>query len=208
MAEISLVEAKKFLPEYMRHLENISPREYKFLAVYCSNGFNAAEACEKAGYAERSRAKYRAIAYTLLNRKVISEAIKLYIDHVIEPYKSRLELEILDIYYRRATYPVTEFYDDFGNPKPLKDIEKEWLCCIDQIDVKVSANGRVQRNFTLPNRDFALQALYKFITGQEINSSQTLPEESRKNITKIYNTVIQNSKITPKMLRKKNEVRK
>ena len=207
MTEISLVEAKKFLPEYMRHLENISPREYKFLAVYCSNGFNAIDACEKAGYAERSRAKYRAIAYTLLNRKEISEAIKLYIDHVIEPYKARLEFEILDIYYRRATYLVTEFYDDFGNPKPLKDIGKEWLCCIDQIDVKVSGNGNVQRNFTLPNRDFALQALYKFITGQEINSTQTLPEESRKNITKIYNTVIQNSKITPKMLRKKNEVR-
>ena len=101
------------------------------------------ENCEKAGYAERSRAKYRAIAYTLLNRKEISEAIKLYIDHVIEPYKARLEFEILDIYYRRATYLVTEFYDDFGNPKPLKDIAKEWLCCIDQIDVKVSANGNL-----------------------------------------------------------------
>ena len=46
--ELTIVEARKLLPENLKHL-NINPREYKFLAVYCSNNFNAEDAVEKAG---------------------------------------------------------------------------------------------------------------------------------------------------------------
>lgn len=201
--ELSITEARKLLPENLKHL-NLNPREYKFLAVYCANNFNAEEAVKSAGYVERSKAKYRAIAYSLLQRKEIVEAIKIYIDTIIQPYKDRLELELLNIYYRRATYNISTFYDDNGTPKPLSNIEKEWQCCIDDIKyVKISNNTTIPA-YQLPNRDLALQALYKFVTGQDITTSTILPEDAKKRIQNIYQTVIKNNKINirPKNIRK------
>lgn len=201
--ELTIVEARKLLPENMRHLE-LNPREYKFLAVYCSNNFDAVDAVEKAGYVERTHAKYRAIAYSLLQRKEIVEAIRIYIDLVIQPYKDRLELELLNIYYRRATYLVSTFFDINGIPLPLNKIEKEWLCCIDGIK-----NTKYGTEYQLPNRDLALQALYKFVTGQDINTSQILPDEAQKKMKTIYNTLIKiNNTVRPtniKKMKKKGE---
>lgn len=200
--ELTMFEARKLLPENLRHLA-LAPREYKFLAVYCSNNFNAVEACEKAGYVERTKSKYRAVAYSLLQRKDITEAIRIYIDTVIQPYKDRLELELLNIYYRRATYDVTTFYKANGDPKELNEIDEEWLCCVDGI--KKTSYGSTE--LQLPNRDTALQALYKFVTGQDVNSSLMLPDEARKRMNVIYNSVIRiNKNVTPSNIKKKHKI--
>ena len=196
--ELTITEARKLLPENMKHLE-LNPREYKFLAVYCSNNFDAVDAVEKAGYVERTHAKYRAIAYTLLQRKEIVEAIRIYIDTVIQPYKDRLELELLNIYYRRATYSVATFLDNNGNSKLLKEIDKEWICCID--GVKQTKYGV---EYILPNRDLALQALYRFVTGQDMSTSTILPEEAQKKMKVIYNNIIKiNNTVKPKNVKKR-----
>lgn len=201
--ELSITEARKLLPENLKHL-NLNPREYKFLAVYCANNFNAEDAVEKAGYVERSKAKYRAIAYSLLQRKEIVEAIKIYIDTIIQPYKDRLELELLNTYYRRATYTIDKFYDNNGNPLQLNEIDKDYICCIDDIKyVKISNNTTVPA-YQLPNRDLALQALYRFVTGQDINTTNILPDDAKKKIQTIYQTVIKANKVNikPKNIRK------
>lgn len=201
--ELTITEARKLLPENLKHLD-INLREYKFLAVYCSNNFNAEEAVEKAGYVERTKAGYRAIAYSLLQRKEIVEAIKIYIDTIIQPYKDRLELELLNVYYRRAMYTIDKFYDTNGNPLPLKEIDKDYICCIDDIKWVKITNTQTIPAYTLPNRDLALQALYKFVTGQDVATSNILPEDAKKKIQNIYNTVIQGNKISikPKNIRK------
>lgn len=195
--ELTITEARKLLPENLKHLD-LSPREFKFLAVYCSNNFDAVDAVEKAGYVERTHAKYRAIAYSLLQRKEIVEGIRIYIDTVIQPYKDRLELELLNIYYRRATYSISTFLDDQNNFLPVKKIDKEWRCCIDGIK-----NTKYGFEYQLPNRDLALQALYKFVTGQDINTSPILPEDAQKKMKTIYNTIIKiNNTVKPKNIRK------
>lgn len=197
-SELTITEARKLLPENMKHLE-INLREYKFLAVYCSNGFNAEDAVQKAGYVERSKAKYRAIAYSLLQRKEIVDAIKIYIDTIIQPYKDRLELELLNIYYKRATYSISTFIDNNFNYLPIKEIDKEYLCCIDGMK-----NGKYGPEYILPNRDLALQALYRFITGQDITSPSTLPEDAQKKLKSIYINVIKSSQnIKPKNVKKR-----
>lgn len=200
--ELTIVEARKLLPENMKHL-NINPREYKFLAVYCSNNFNAEDAVEKAGYVERSKARYRAIAYTLLQRKEIVEAIRIYIDTIIQPYKDRLELELLNVYYRRAMYTIDKFYDSNGNPLQLKEIDKDYICCIDDIKYVKSGQSLIPA-YQLPNRDLALQALYKFITGQDINATSVLPEEAQKKMKIIYNNVLKiSNSVKPQNIKKK-----
>lgn len=196
--ELTITEARKLLPENMKHLE-LNPREYKFLAVYCSNNFDAVDAVEKAGYVERTHAKYRAIAYSLLQRKEIVEAIRTYIDTVIQPYKDRLELELLNIYYRRATYNISTFVDEKNNFLPIKEIDKEWHCCIDGIK-----NTKYGFEYILPNRDLALQALYRFATGQDMGTSNLLPEEAQKKMKVIYNNILKiNATIKPANVKKK-----
>ena len=195
--ELTITEARKLLPENMRHLQ-LNPREYKFVAVYCSNGFNAIDACEKAGYQERTKAKYRAIAYSLLQRKDVVEAVKMFIDSVIQPYRDRLELELLNIYYRRATYNISDFYTTEGNPKPLNEIDEEWKCCIDDMNYVKMTDGFTIKAYKLPNRDTALQTLYKFVTGQDVNSTNILPDDAKKKIANIYQTVIKANKVTVK----------
>lgn len=195
--ELTITEARKLLPENMRHLQ-LNPREYKFVAVYCSNGFNAIDACEKAGYQERTKAKYRAIAYSLLQRKDVVEAVKMFIDSVIQPYRDRLELELLNIYYRRATYNISNFYTAEGNPKPLNEIDEEWKCCIDDMNYVKITDGFIIKAYKLPNRDTALQTLYKFVTGQDVNSTNILPDDAKKKIANIYQTVIKANKVTVK----------
>ena len=196
--ELTITEARKLLPDNLKHLE-LNPREYKFLAVYCSNNFDAVDAVQKAGYVERTNAKYRAIAYSLLQRKQIVDAIRIYIDSVIQPYKDRLELELLNIYYRRATYNISSFVDEQNNFLPIKQIDKEWLCCIDNI--KMTKYGF---SYELPNRDLALQALYKFVTGQDLNTNQLLPEEAQKKMKVIFQNVLKiNNTIKPKNIKKR-----
>jgi len=205
--ELTITEARRLLPENMKHLD-LNPREYKFLAVYCSNNFDAIDAVQKAGYVERTNAKYRAIAYSLLQRKEIVEAIKIYIDLVIQPYRDRLELELLNVYYRRAMYTIDKFYDDRGNPLPLKEIDKDYICCIDDIKyVKITGTQTVISAYQLPNRDMALNALYRFVTGQDITQPNTLPEDAKKKIQNIYQTVIKTNKLTvkPKEIKKRTE---
>lgn len=200
--ELTIVEARKLLPENLKHL-NINPREYKFLAVYCSNNFNAEDAVEKAGYVERNKARYRAIAYSLLQRKEIVEAIRIYIDTIIQPYKDRLEMELLNVYYRRAMYTIDKFYDTNGNPLQLKEIDKDFICCID--DIKYVKNGQnLIPAYQLPNRDLALQALYRFITGQDIDATSVLPEEAQKKMKIIYNNVLKiSNSVKPQNIKKK-----
>lgn len=202
--ELTITEARKLLPENMKHLD-LNPREYKFLAVYCSNNFDAIEAVQKAGYVERTNAKYRAIAYSLLQRKEIVEAIKIYIDSIIQPYKDRLELELLNIYYRRAMYTIDKFYADDGKPLSIKEIDKDYICCIDDIKyVKITGTNTVIPAYQLPNRDIALQALYRFVTGQDVTSSSVLPEDAQKKIKAIYNNVIKiNATVKPKNVKKR-----
>lgn len=201
--EMSIVEAKKLLPDSLKHLD-LNLKEYKFLAVYCSNGFNAENAVEIAGYKGRTKAQYKAIAYSLLQRKEIVEAIKIYINIVIQPYKDRLEIELLNTYYKRATYTIDKFYDNQGNPLPLKEVDKEFLCCIDDIKyVKITGTQTILPAYQLPNRDLALQALYRFITGQDITNSSILPEEAQKKLKIIYNNVIKVNNIKPKNIKKK-----
>ena len=207
--ELTITEARKLLPDNLKHLD-INPREYKFLAVYCSNNFNAEDAVEKAGYVERNKAGYRAIAYSLLQRKEIVDAIKIYIDTIIQPYRDRLELELLNVYYRRATYTIDKFYDDRGNPLLLKEIDKDYICCIDDIKyVKITGTQTVIPAYQLPNRDLALQALYRFVTGQDLNTSPTLPEDAKKKIQNIYQTVIKANKINikPQNIKKRTEIK-
>ena len=105
-------------------------------------------------------------------------------------------------------YTIDKFYDSNGNPLPLKEIDKDYICCIDDIKyVKITGTQTVIAAYQLPNRDMALNALYRFVTGQDITQPNDLPEDAKKKIQNIYQTVIKTNKLTvkPKEIKKRTE---
>jgi phage terminase small subunit len=194
--EMTLPVAKKILPVDLVDL-NLDLKEYKFVAVYCTNGFSGPEAAKEAGY-RGDRKTLQSQAWSLLKRPNILEAVKRFINSVIEPYKAKLEYEILDRYYKRATYSIDTFFDENGDIKPLDEIDPEWLCVIDGVEKKYFG-GQAQRStvtYQLPNRDLALQMLYRIATGQDPNDAgkNMMPQEARNRLSQIFNAVLPSSK--------------
>lgn len=126
---------------------------------------------------------------------VVVELIRRFIAVVIGPYKDRLEYVALQIYYRRATYDVQTFFYDNGDIKELDDIPGEWRCCIDGVEIDyVGPMMKRVVTYKLPNRDAALQTLYRVATGYEPESSKALPAETRQRLAEIYQDACKSQK--------------
>jgi hypothetical protein len=78
--------------------------------------------------------------------------------------------------------------------KPLDEIDPEWLQVIDGIEKKYygSQGQRCVTSYQLPNRDNALQMLYRIVTGQDPNDAKNnlLPQEARTRLQKIFQGVV------------------
>jgi hypothetical protein len=170
------------------------PKEMLFISHYCTNGFIGYQAAKSAGY-KGSVVTLSARAGALLKRDNVQQAVKAFIDSVLKPFKDRLEYEVLDAYYKRATYKVTDFFDDNGHALPLSDIPKEWVCCIDGVEKRYFGKdaSRTVVTYLLPNRDTALQMLYRFATGAD-ESEKVAPSEARENLRKIFESGIREQK--------------
>lgn len=184
---LTQTEAKRIMPMDFADLQ-LNLREYKYIAVYCTNGFKGGEACAAAGY-KGSKDTLRGLSWALQKRPHVMEAVKRFIDSVITPYKAKLEYEILHMYYQRAFYDISVFYDDDGRIRPLDEVDVEWRCCVDGVEERYfgkDANRRVI-TYQLANRDTALQTLYKMVSGFDGDTAGgMLPSEARERLQKIF----------------------
>jgi hypothetical protein len=183
---IGLPLAKSLLPIEFADI-HARPKQLKFVAAYCSNGFSARLAALESGYGRRTDVAAESAGQRMLRDPIVVELIKRFMAVVIGPYKDRLEYVALQIYYKRATYDVRVFYDDNGRIRDLDDIPADWRVCIDGVDEAYEGNPpkRVV-SYKLPNRDMALQTLYRVATGYEPESTKALPAETRQRLAEIY----------------------
>lgn len=183
---LSLPDAKTSLSLDLEGID-LDPKKIKFVALYTTNGFNEIAALKDAGYFVPKASGPngpQATANTILRDPGVIEALKRYVDASLAPYRAKLELEITQIYYRRATYKLSTFFTARGNPKPLNLIPEEWLCCLDGTTKKVygGAAQEERQEYQLPNRDQALQMLYRMVKGVNVEDSPEstlLPGEVR-----------------------------
>lgn len=195
--------ARKLLPPTVDGL-GLNAREMKWVAAYCTNGFNSSEAARVAGY-KYSRKEFQGLCADIVKRPPVIAAVKQFIDSVIQPYKDRLEYEIMEIYYRRATYDVATFIEDNGDLKPLDEVPLEWRCCIDGIERRVYFNKGTKFTVTeykLPARDTALQMLYKMVTGVDPTTGTpggALPKDVQDRLDRVFKqgtTLSRTTKVT------------
>lgn len=191
ITKLTLPQAKRLIPVNIYNL-GLKPREIKFVAAYCTNGFVATDAYKAAGYKSKTKNSRASRSSTLLSKKNITEAIRRFIDTIIEPFKAKLEYQIVEVYYKRAFYTIDMFYKKDGTLKELDEIEKEWLIVIDGVDRRHFGSNAQEKVmiYQLANRDKALQTLFNFINLEKLNDSNTLPQlsdETRTKLKEIFN---------------------
>lgn len=203
--QISLPEAKKLMPIDISDLE-LNSREFRFVAIYCTNGFKGGPAYSKAGYRSKNNASRNANSQNLLNRDKIQEAIKRFMEMLIQPYQEKFKVMLLDTYYRRAFYRVDSFYHEDGELKNLEEIEEEEMVVIDGVDTKYFGKDAERKviSYKLADRSQALRTLWEYVFSVfEKDRGKDLPEESRKRIEDIFNRKHQDQKSKIKTFIKK-----
>jgi hypothetical protein len=194
--KMSLPQAKKLLPIDYHDLE-LEPIDIKFVAVYCTNGFDVREAYLMSGkYASNERLQ-KIRGNQMLGKPGVQEAVRRFINFVIGPYQERLEFQLLDIYYKRAFYTVSSFYDEDGHSLTIDEIQKnnpEHMIVIDGVERKTIGHGANQQTITsyqLASRDHALRVLYEMVklAKGEGTGGVDLPSEKRKQLQKIFDQI-------------------
>lgn len=129
--KMTLKAAKEMLLVDLKDLR-LKPREIRFVAAFCLT-WDSTKAYQIAGYRWKNDNVAKAAGCRLLTRVNISDAIQRYVNKAIEPYKDRLNLMLMEVWYRRAFYDIDMFYNKDGTTKNLDDIPKEWRICIDKV---------------------------------------------------------------------------
>jgi len=161
------------------------------VAAYCTNGFRAVEALRASGYSTPNKLTMNSWAYRILKMPNVVQAIRIFVDGVLEPYRAGLELQVFDLYYKRAMYTVDLFFKSNGDVKPLDQIPKEWMVVIDRVIKRTfpTKEGPVDSvEYILADRDTALQTLLKFVakfTG-DFGDSNALPGETQSKLQAIF----------------------
>lgn len=178
--------AKSIMPDGYEAFK-LNTRELKLVAAYCSNGFDAKKAAIQAGFNFTNQKTANEQAYQILRRPSLQLAIKKFLDSILQPYKDRLETEILQRYYKRATFPIDAFYNEHGSLKALSEVTDEWKEVIDGITTQYFGKDadRKVTTYQLPNRDTALQMLLKLVTGTS-QAPQESSQEMRSKLDSIF----------------------
>ena len=197
---ITVHQAEALLPIDYQDL-NLDLRQLKFVALYCSNGFNGMAATKGAGLVKPS---IEINCKALLNNKEVQEAIRRFVSIALEPYMDRLELECLEVYYKRAFYRIETFYDDNHNILPIKKVPEDWMVVVDGVNKTKKWNQAAkcyeeELNYQLADRDKALKALMDIVkTHAEGASAPDIPTEARKKVEDIFKKHRRELKLTAK----------
>ena len=161
-------EVEEDLYSEMKNL-GLTDKQVAFVVNYCNNGYNRRQAYLDAGYSNNPSV-VKVEAHNIVNKPKVREAIKIYMNSILDPIKDKLEHEIVNVYMKRAFYDISTFIDGYRSDgslqwKALDKVPKEWRCVIDGVvEKRYGKEGDVAvLELNLCNRDKALERLDKYI---------------------------------------------
>lgn len=167
-AQVTPKEIKKLTP-YLDDL-GLTIRQRAFAYYYVLFDFKRKEATKAAGYKVYNTKKskedlsFLAMGGRNLSRPNIKEAIKRVCDHSIND-KPEVEKTLFNLIWKRATYDINTFVNSDGSFKFLDEIPHEWVCVIDETEVKYYGKDAQKRVVVskLADREKSIERLDKFI---------------------------------------------
>jgi len=187
--KMTLSNARKMLSIELEDLR-LKAREIRFVAAFCMT-WDQQKAYEMAGYRTTKRGSAASAASRLLNSVNVSAAIKRYVSKAVEPYKDRLNFMLLEMWYKRAFYDISVFYNSDGTRKELDEIPQEWRVCIDGIAIKRHGKNPMEDYDVLWNICNRTEALKEIRTVLEMaigkDQMNDMPGDEKDRIQMILN---------------------
>jgi len=175
--------------------DGLKPKEMLFIAEYITNGFNATEAYMNSIAGKKTKRTSGGVeGHLTLKKAKIQASISKMFDYWLAEKKIKLERELCEILYKRATYDISTFVNDDGSFKQFNDIEKEWHCVIDGTSTRYFGKDASTKVVItkLADRDSAIDKLDKYIQmtreTKEINISD-MRKETEKELEDIFEGV-------------------
>ena len=189
--KLYLPQAKKIVSKEIIEL-GLNDKEIKFVAAYISNGMDKEDAYYKAGFESGKRKSVAAQSNLVLNRPRVVEALRLFLDDALRPYKEKLEFMIMSIVYKRAFYSLSKFFDEDGIPLRLDQIPEEDQVCIDSIEYKFIGSGQNQEKvlvYKMANRSENIRTLMELLNKYDNagdSSDSNFTNKKREEIKSIF----------------------
>lgn len=147
---------------------HLSPKQKEFVVVYMDPPFLGRKEFRYQAYKKvfnpSNDNSTSANCTALLGKAKIKEAMRAYQIFALKNHKQEVTSESIEIYRKRATYTLDKFFESNGKPKPLDDIDPDWMVCIDNIERKLSTKTETDIvNYKLCDRDKAMGQLQKML---------------------------------------------
>jgi hypothetical protein len=149
----------------------LTAKQQKFVAEYTSGGYNATEAILSSGLIAKDTSKARATlaANQLLQNPNISQAIDRLTECFIQPYRDRMQTQMIQTLQVRAYWDPSWFFNPDGTSIELDDIDPLRRQAIDKIEEKFFGKEADTRTvvYILADRDLARKELKELLGKQE-----------------------------------------
>lgn len=141
--------------------KGLEPKQKAFCREYVID-FNATQAAIRAGYSKKTAMQQGS---ALLIKLEVQNEISALVEEQLKASKTALEIRIFKYWMRRAFYDITEIVDLNGQLKlSEEELRKQGLeVCIDSINKKINAQGKVTIVYEFADKDKAIEMLQRYI---------------------------------------------
>lgn len=156
-------DLKQILPDWKAH--GLSPKDAKFVVLYCTNGFDPGQAYIEATGKNLGEKAARSLGTRLLGAPPIAKAVTSVIGAWLAEKRVKLEQQIIESLYAQAFYDPSMFMELDGSPKftSWDEIPKEYRCCVESIKTEHFPRGGSQTTIKMVDRRWALERLARYM---------------------------------------------
>lgn len=168
----------------------LTAKEIKFVGEYCTNGFDAVSAMKASKLLpdDASPTLGRLKSLELLNKQNIITAVNRFVSSELDPYRDKLNYQILNSMQARAFYDPDTFFEADGTARPLNQIPPHLRQAIDSVEVKhYGKDGNVLETvYKLADKTQAIKSLRELLDRKAGPDDDSMNTGTRARLNEIF----------------------
>jgi hypothetical protein len=168
----------------------LTAKEIKFVGEYCTNGSDAVSAIKasKLFPDDASPTLGRLKSLELLNKQNIITAVNRFVSSELDPYRDKLNYQILNSMQARAFYDPDTFFEADGTARPLNQIPPHLRQAIDSVEVKhYGKDGNVLETvYKLADKTQAIKSLRELLDRKAGPDDDSMNTGTRARLNEIF----------------------
>lgn len=168
----------------------LTQKEMRFVGEYCSNGFDASAALKAAKLVPESitTTEARLRSLEILNKQNINTAITRFVSSELDPYRDKLNYQVLTAMQARAFYDPSVFFETDGTARPLDAIPANMRQAIDSVEIKhYGKDGLVLETiYKLADKGQSIKSLRELLDRKDGGSEDGMHINTRAKLDEIF----------------------